>query len=121
MGLPSLKPIVCPSCGANTFEHDSAGNLICSHCGTKFESPRERILCPACHTYNSASAKICMNCGLTLGETCPVCNHVNPPGTENCLDCGTPLDALSSVMTRFGEGKRQSDARREKELVRQKG
>ncbi len=121
MSLPTLKPITCPSCGSSRFERDNEGNLICSACGTKFASPREQIVCPACGTYNPADANVCMNCGLTLGKICPACNHLNPPGTENCLECGTPLDTLSSLATRVGEGKRRSQALREQQLVRQKG
>ena len=115
--MSALKPITCASCGASKFEHDDEGNLICSHCGVKFASPREEILCPVCGVSNAADAKRCMNCGLTLGRLCPVCNHLNPPGTEFCLDCASPIDTLSSVTSRMGEGKRLSDALREKKLI----
>lgn len=115
--MSALKPIVCATCGASKFEHDSEGNLVCSHCGTKFASPREEILCPTCGVSNPADAKRCKNCGLMLGKLCVVCNHLNPPGTEFCLDCASPLDTLSSVTSRMGEGKRISDALREKKLI----
>ncbi|MBN1426915.1 MAG: hypothetical protein JXB07_00935 [Anaerolineae bacterium] len=115
--MSTLKPIVCATCGASKFEHDKEGNLVCSHCGVKFASPREEILCPVCGVSNAPEAKRCMNCGLTLGKLCPVCNHLNPPGTEFCLECASPLDTLSSVTSRMGEGKRISDSLREKRLV----
>jgi predicted amidophosphoribosyltransferase len=115
--MSTLKPIACQSCGASSFEHDEQGNLICTHCGMKFASPREEILCPACGVANQPDAKRCMNCGLTLGKLCPVCNHLNPPGAEFCLDCASPLDTLSSVTSRMGEGKKASDALRERKLV----
>jgi hypothetical protein len=115
--MSALKPIVCATCGASKFEHDSEGNLVCSHCGVKFASPREEILCSTCGVANPADAKRCNNCGLMLGKLCVVCNHVNPPGTEFCLECASPLDTLSSVASRMGEGKRVSDALREKKLI----
>jgi len=121
MSLPTLKPITCPSCGANDFEHDSEGNLICSHCGVKYASPREEIVCPACQTLNPADAKVCKECGLALGRICPACDQVNTPGTEHCVNCGTPLDTLALVTSRMGAGKRRSDALRENRLVKQKG
>ncbi len=119
--MPELKPITCAACGANDFEHDSQGGLVCTHCGTKYASPREQILCPACGTENPADALRCMKCGLSLGRLCPVCNHLNPPGAENCLNCATPLDTLASIAMRRGEGKRLSDNMREQRLVSQKG
>lgn len=119
--MAELKPIVCAACGAGSFEHDAQGNLICTHCGTKFESPREMVMCPACGTENPADALKCMKCGLNLGKLCPACNHLNPPGTEICMNCATPLDALASISMRRGEGKRLSDTMREQRLVTQKG
>jgi hypothetical protein len=118
--MSALKPITCGSCGASKFEHDEEGNLICSHCGVKFASPREEILCPVCGVANEPDAKRCMECGLTLGKLCAVCNHLNPAGTEFCLECASPLDTLSSVTSRMGEGKRVSDALREKKLITSK-
>jgi ribosomal protein L40E len=119
--MAELKPITCAACGASSFEHDSKGNLICTHCGTQYASPRELILCPACGTENPAQALKCMKCGLNLGKLCPACNELNPPGAEHCLKCGTPLDTLASIAMRRGEGKRISDAMREQRLVSQKG
>lgn len=119
--MSALKPIVCATCGASKFEHDQEGNLVCTHCGVKFASPREEILCPTCGVSNAADARRCKNCGLLLGKLCAVCNHLNPPGTEFCLDCASPLDTLSSVASRMGEGKRVSDALREKKLISSKG
>ena len=119
--MTDLKPITCAACGANDFEHDSDGSLVCTHCGTKYSSPREQIMCPACGTENPADALRCMKCGLNLGRLCPACNHLNPPGAENCLNCATPLDTLASISMRRGEGKRLSDSMREQLLVSQKG
>jgi hypothetical protein len=119
--MAELKPITCSACGAGSFEHDSEGNLVCTHCGTKYASPRETVLCPACGTENPGAALKCMKCGLNLGRVCPACNHLNPPGTENCMNCATPLDALAAIQMRRGEGKRISDAMREQRLVSQKG
>lgn len=119
--MSTLKPITCAACGGSTFEHDSEGNLICTHCGTKYASAREQIICPACGTENPAEALRCMKCGLNLGKLCPACNHLNPPGADNCLNCATPLDTLAVVSMRRGEGKRLSDALREQRLVSQKG
>jgi hypothetical protein len=95
--------------------------MICTHCGTKYESARETVLCPACGTENPAAAMKCMKCGLNLGKACPICNHMNPPGAEHCMECATPLDMLASISTRKGEGKRLSDNMREQRLVSQKG
>lgn len=117
----SLERISCPSCGANDFQHDSDGTLICGHCGANFGSPRDHIDCPACGVQNPAEARKCMNCGLTLGKICAVCNHHNPPGTDHCLECATPLDTLSSVMMRSGPGRSQTAKTTKKELVRTKG
>ena len=119
--MSQLKPITCSECGGSNFERDAAGNLVCAFCGTKFASPRETVLCPACGTENPAEALKCMKCGLNLGRVCPACNHVNPPGSEVCMNCATPLDALAAVQMRRGEGKRISDALREQALVAQKG
>lgn len=119
--MSTLKPITCAACGASAFEHDAEGNLICTHCGTKFASPREEIICPTCGTSNPAGAIRCMNCGLALGKLCPVCNTPNLPGAEVCIHCATPLDTLAAISTRKGEGKRISDAMREQRLVEQKG
>jgi ribosomal protein L40E len=118
--MSTLKPITCPSCGAGKFEHDAGNNLVCASCGTRFDSPRELVICSACGTENPPSAMRCMNCGLTLGRVCAVCNHLNPPGTENCLNCASPLDAITSITSRMGQGKRRSDALREQILVSQK-
>lgn len=118
--MSTLKSIVCATCGASKFEHDNEGNLICSYCGIKFASPREEILCSTCGISNPADARRCKNCGLMLGKLCVVCNHLNPPGTEFCLECACPLDTLSSVTSRMGEGKRVSDALREKKLISSK-
>jgi len=119
--MAQLKPITCSECGGSNFEHDAEGNLVCAFCGTKFASPREKVLCPACGAENPAEALKCMKCGLNLGRICPACNHVNPPGTEVCMNCATPLDALAAVQMRRGEGKRISDSLREQALVAQKG
>lgn len=119
--MSQLKPITCSECGASSFEHDAQGNMVCTFCGTKFESARETVLCPACGTENPGEALKCMKCGLNLGRVCPACNHTNPPGTEICLNCATPLDALAAVQMRTGQGKRISDQMREQSLVAQKG
>jgi ribosomal protein L40E len=119
--MSELKAITCAACGATTFEHDAEGNLICTHCGTKYASPREQIICPACGTENPAGAVRCMKCGLNLGKLCPTCNYANAPGAENCVNCGSPLDALASISMRHGAGKRLSDEMREQRLVQQKG
>jgi ribosomal protein L40E len=115
----TLKRISCPSCGSSQFRHDDEGNLICEYCGTKFASPREEIVCPACGTENPPDARRCMQCGLMLGKSCPVCNHVNPPAAEYCEECASPLDVLESVYERARGGGRQKGMIK-KHLVRSK-
>lgn len=95
-----LQRISCAACGSNKFDRDAEGNLICSFCGTKFSSPREKVMCPACGTENPPEARRCMQCGLALGKACPTCNHVNPPGLDHCEKCAAPLDVLEAVISR---------------------
>nr|MBN1229797.1 zinc ribbon domain-containing protein [Anaerolineae bacterium] len=99
----ALKRIVCPSCGAGSFKHDEEGNLICESCGAKFASPREEIQCHTCGTLNPAQAERCMKCGGRLGRQCPVCGYINPPHADHCEKCATPLDTLSSIVSRMRE------------------
>lgn len=103
----TLRPITCAACGSSNFEHDAEDNLICSACGTKYASPRELIICPACGEENHPEARRCMNCGLVLGKTCAVCGHVNRPGLDHCEECASPLDVLSAVEERARGGGRQ--------------
>lgn len=114
-----LKRISCPACGSSHFEHDEDNNLVCAHCGTKFDSPREEIACPACGVLNPPEAKRCMNCGLMLGQRCVACNHVNPPGADHCENCAAPLDVLETVFARARSGGRQ-DSMMKAELLRTK-
>ncbi len=116
----SLERLSCPSCGASDFRHDDEGNLICGFCGTKFDSPREVVDCPVCGTENPPQAVKCMGCGHTLGRMCPACNYANPPAVDHCLQCATPLDTLSSVFMRTGEGRHRSAALIKEELVKTK-
>lgn len=78
-------------------------------------------MCPTCGVLNPPDANRCMNCGAALGQTCPVCHHVNPPGTVNCLNCASPLDTLARITTRYGEGKRVSEAHREAQMLGSRG
>lgn len=116
----TLKRITCPSCGSSRFDHDSEGNLICSHCGVKFGSPRETLICPTCKTENPPQAKRCMGCGAALGKTCPVCNHPNAPGDDHCYHCGAPLDTLAAVSTRYGVVKSLTENIRHQHRVQSK-
>lgn len=116
----TLKRITCPSCGSSHFDHDSEGNLVCDHCGVKFASPRETLLCSTCKTENPPQAKVCMNCGAALGKTCPVCNRLNSPGADHCYHCAAPLDTLAAVMTRGGAAKAEAEAIRHQHRVQSK-
>ena len=116
----SLKRIACAQCGSNSFVHDDEGNLICGHCGTKFDSPREDVICSACGTMNPPQAKRCMNCGLSLGQNCPACNHPNIPGADHCENCGTRLDVLSEVFARAEDGGRAKAMALRERLVQSK-
>jgi len=51
---------------------------------------------------------------------CPACNYANPPAVDHCLQCATPLDTLSSVFMRTGEGRHRSAALIKEELVKTK-
>jgi hypothetical protein len=116
----SLERISCTSCGAGRFDHDSEGNLICSHCGTNFGAPQDHIDCPSCSVQNPSQARKCMNCGLSLAKTCAVCNTSNPPGIDHCLKCAAPLDTLSSVLMRGKQGNKRASRQLHRELVRTK-
>lgn len=111
--MPVMR-ISCPSCGGNQFDHDEAGNLICSFCGARYASPGEEIICPACGTKNPPDARRCMECGLVLGKLCPVCNHMNPAGADYCLECAAPLDTLETIYARLRERQTGSTVRAER-------
>jgi ribosomal protein L40E len=117
----SLERISCTSCGGNGFDHDSDGNLICSHCGANYGAPQDHISCPSCGMQNPSQAIKCMNCGLSLGKICSACNTSNPPGSDYCLKCATPLDTLSSVLMRGQQGTKRISRTMRQELVRTKG
>ena len=99
----ALKRISCPSCGSGSFDHDPEGNLICKSCGAKFASPRDEIQCNTCGSLNPSQAERCMKCGSRLGRQCQVCRHINPPNSDHCEKCATPLDTLSSIVSRMRE------------------
>ena len=46
-----------------------------------------------------------------------MCNHPNPPGADHCLNCANPLDTLSSIYMRTGQGIRHATTVRERHLV----
>ncbi|MBN1119832.1 MAG: hypothetical protein JXJ17_02040 [Anaerolineae bacterium] len=98
-----VKRLSCPACGANGFEHDADGNLVCSFCGSVLEAPREEIVCRVCGTVNPGQALRCMKCGGNLGAVCPKCRTTNVPGAQFCEECAEPLDTLSGIISRFSD------------------
>src|SRR5579862_1514794 len=49
------------------------------------------MVCPACATENTPSAKFCVECGAGLALACPSCGNPHAAGQRFCAECGHAL------------------------------
>ena len=105
----------CINCGAPQpenvqFERAAEEKLVTDAEALKAAQAGADYMCPYCGTRNSATAKVCVQCGGDLVEakrraagaelqantgpkevTCTNCGTVNPSSRSNCSKCGAPL------------------------------
>jgi ribosomal protein L40E len=109
----------CVNCGAAQpedvqFERAADELLVTDEESIKAAQAGPDFICPYCQTRNSASAKVCVQCGGDLIEAkrrasgaelqantgpqevrCTNCGTANPVSRSNCSKCGSPLPRSS--------------------------
>ena len=115
--IMKIDALRCPACGATCHtEAELKEPFQCASCGSTLVLTDlisgDQVLCKGCGTVNRDSERFCLKCGGALKVSCPFCFAENSADARHCQQCGISLQEALQRKREWLAEKRQRDKER---------